>query len=126
MDKNRMNDRHNIPRPTAETNVRASGVEEVGEGRYLDGFKGRISDLFKTQGGLAGHVRPVQDAFNSLSNSDLPNDKKKDVAVKAYQQLIKAAEHAGFDFDEIEFKVASVSWHMTLAKKSGKIHSTKS
>jgi hypothetical protein len=126
MDKNRMNDRHNVPRPTAADNVRATGTVEVGEGRYLDGFKGRISDLFKTQGGLAGHVRPMQDTFTSLSNSDLPDDKKKAVAVKAYEQLVKAAQHAAFDFDPIEFKVASISWHMTIGKKGTKIIQSKS
>jgi hypothetical protein len=126
MVKNRMNDRHNVPRPTAADNVRASGTVEVGEGRYLDGFKGRISDLFKTEAGLPRHIGPLQYTFNSLNNSDLPPEKKKLVAEKAYEQLVKAATFATFDFDLIQFTVPSIGWHMWLAKKGTKITQSKS
>jgi hypothetical protein len=126
MDKNRMNDRHNVPRPTAAQQVRPSGVAETGDGRFLDGFKERIRDFFKTADGLQRHVQPMQDVFTSLSKSDLPDDRKKLVAIKGHDQLKKAAEHAGFDFDEITFKVPSINWHMTIAKKGTKLHTTKS
>jgi len=121
MDKDRMHDRHNVPKPKGADETRASGVVVVGDGAYMDGFKERIHDLFKTQAGLANHVQPIQDLFQSLNKAkDIDDDRKKVLARKAYDQLIKAAEHAGFDFT-VDFHVDNINCMMHIERKGPKI-----
>lgn len=126
MDKQRMNDRHNVPRPQAGAVANKAGTPVVGDGVFLDGFKERIRDLFKTADGLDRHCPPIQDLFRSLSNSDVEKARKKAVAVKAYEQIVKAAEHATFDFPKKEFKCESIMWQMSVARVGGKVVSKKS
>jgi hypothetical protein len=126
MEKDRMNDRHGVPKPKGADVTHASGTVVTGDADFLDGFKERIHDLFKTEAGLPKHTGPIQDLFKSLSKSPLPDDRKKLVAVKVYDQLKKAAEHATFDFEAIHWSVDSVNWKMSLARQKGKVITTKS
>ncbi|MDE3136415.1 MAG: hypothetical protein KGL59_07560 [Acidobacteriota bacterium] len=118
--RDRMHDRHRIPAPSATPITRPSGVVETGTGPYVDGIKERIHDLFRTLGGLDNHVVQVQQEFNRLSNSALSAEEKLLVAHQAYDQLVKAAQFAGFDFPMQTFTVQSIGWSMQVGRQSGR------
>jgi hypothetical protein len=122
----RMHDRHHIPAPSATPITRDSGVVVTGTGPYIDGLKERIHDLFRTLGGLANHTIQVQQEFNRLSNSSLSAGDKLLVAQKAYEQLVKAAQYASFDFPLQTFTVQSIGWSMQVGRQGGKVVQLKS
>ena len=68
----------------------------------------------------------MQQEFNRLSNSSLSASDKLLVAQKAYEQLVKAAQYASFDFPLQTFTVRSIDWSMQVGRQGGKVVQMKS
>lgn len=118
----RSHDRHHIPPPVSgTTQIRPSGAIILADKAFLDGFKERIHDLFKTVPGMPGHVQQVQQEFNRLSNSTLPDDRKRFIGDAAFDQICKAAGFAAFDFLPIEFTIASIKHVYCVSRVNGTV-----
>ena len=126
MDKNRSHDRHHIPAPNAgTTQLTPNGATILADKAWLDGFKERGHELFLTLAGLPGHVVQVQQEFNRLSNSGLPDDRKKLLGDTAFEQLCKAAGFVGFDFPQQVFTVASINRTYNISRAGGVVKAYK-
>jgi hypothetical protein len=122
--KTRSHDRHHIPAPvtpTGTTQITPNGATILADKAFLDGFKERIHDLFLTAGGMPGHVIQVQQEYNRLNNSTLADDRKRLIGDTAFDQICKAAEHAGFNFPQETFTIASVGRTYYIERAGGKV-----
>ena len=122
MDKPRSHNRHHIPAPTdGTTQITPNGATILADKAWLDGFKERGHELFLTLGGLPGHAIQVQQEFSRLNNSNLNDNRKRLLGDEAFEQLCKAAEHAGFDFPQQTFKVPSVDRAYIIGRAGGRV-----
>ncbi len=126
MNKTRSHDRHHIPAPgVGTTQITPNGAIIQADTAWLDGFKERGHELFLTVGGLPGHVIQVQQEFSRLSNSALPDDRKKLIADIAYDQLCKAAEHCTINFAPQTFTVPAISRTYVIGRTGGVVKAYK-
>lgn len=120
--KTRTHNRHHIPPPvTGTTQITPNGAILLADKTFLDGFKERIHDLFRTLPGLPGHVIQVQQEFNRLSSSNLPDDRKQLIGDQAFAQICKAAEYATFDFPQQSFMIQSINRSYYVERRNGKV-----
>jgi len=104
-EKPKWNDRHNISKPSSglgkTSSDAAQAQQQAGQtvqwAGWRNGVKDRISELFKTVGGLASHVGALQSSYTSLSNGvkkkEIDADDAKGLFKETTNAIIKSADN---------------------------------
>lgn len=108
-------DRHNITSPAADAAAWARALTTK-----------RVADLFKTERGLDGHWRQIQQEINRGNNHFVENNRTTDVGKKLIRFIAdaieKAAKAAKFDFPEQQLKFTADTGWLKISRQNGKVN----
>ena len=115
--RDQVDDRHNITAPSIDID------------RWLETIKRtRASDLFRTPGGLNGHLQQIQQEVDRVKKtaretSDATLYNRYVNALKTVRHsLISSAKNANFDFERIELELDPLTSNLSLERRDGRLY----
>lgn len=92
-EKDRWNDRHNIPKPSGKKDA-SKGATRLGWAGWRNGLKERIAELFISVENLGSHVQEVQTKFVSLSKAVEKKEIEADEAKSLFKEMCDCIKKA--------------------------------
>ena len=121
-------DRHNIPSPTAgkAPAAKPTSAPTVDWAGFKNGVNTRIGELFKSEGGIPGHVTQIQQNLNridaAVTAGTLAKPIAKAMALELYKNCGKAAKAAKLDkWAKFTLKVQAAGQFFECEKANGTI-----